>query len=479
MKILKISLARLMVIVIACSTNTLLPEFALDESFGTGGIARGIGRSSKAFMKPDGKIIVVYTDPQCSTLTQYNQDGSLDTTFGLNGQLVLPNSRIQSISVQHDGNFIAAGSESIPLPAPLHIGPQHPVFVRYNTTTNTIDSSFHPELGYSGTIMSTAVQPDDKIIVGGHEGSLAFTKRYNSDGTLDPSFDSASLPSSVFVSLVFQPTGQILAAGRYRNLPSLVRYNSNGSLDRTFGSYGFCVPWIEGMFLSTALQPNGKIIVLGSTGIPGRLTNHFLVCCNSNGTLDETFGPNGTGILLDPNESVLNSFALQPNRKIITLKTLAVGGRACSVLTCYNPNGSADTTFGPDGTPVIELPQNVRGSTVLVNPHTQTLTVAAYNVSGESILLRYRPLAPAEIEQRRLAAQEAIRLTEEANALMRTGLEVEECSICMEEILHNDLFRTPCNHFFHPTCMDRLKASQGPGSALSCPMCRATLPNLP
>ena len=49
--------------------------------------------------------------------------------------------------------------------------------------------------------------------------------------------------------------------------------------------------------------------------------------------------------------------------------------------------------------------------------------------------------------------------------------EVKNCSICYENLLIENSTSTPCNHFFHPSCIDEwLKKFSN-----KCPICRTEL----
>src|SRR5258708_937221 len=74
--------------------RTLLDAGMLDTAFGSGGLVTtdfgGIDSVAGAVRQPDGKIVVAGTTTPTggepiAALARYNFDGSLDTSFGLNG----------------------------------------------------------------------------------------------------------------------------------------------------------------------------------------------------------------------------------------------------------------------------------------------------------------------------------------------------------------------------------------------------------
>ncbi len=93
---------------------------SFDSTFGNNGIvltptpdSASVGYSLK--LQDDGKIVVGGTDKDRSFLIlRYNNNGSLDSTFGENGlredKYGVPFNLIKSIAIQKDGNIIAAGN---------------------------------------------------------------------------------------------------------------------------------------------------------------------------------------------------------------------------------------------------------------------------------------------------------------------------------------------------------------------------------
>ena len=103
--------------------------------------------------------------------------------------------------------------------------------------------------------LSITLQSDNKILIGGHtwggtvnEFALA---RYLSDGSLDPDFGDTGMVTTLFPdknaighSIVLQPDNKIILGGHVYTLDNdtddfaLARYHTNGSLDHSFGNEG-------------------------------------------------------------------------------------------------------------------------------------------------------------------------------------------------------------------------------------------------
>ena len=472
MKILKINLTHWSFIFLTLTMQTIRSSMVLDETFGIGGIVRGIGESqSTAVIQSNEKLIVAHYFHHMNRfgIVRYNRDGSRDETFE---PYAIGEGSIESLTVQRDNQFVAAVN-NIDLTT-------EPALYRYSPN-GFPDVSFIPALE-EATITSIVIQPDGKIIVGGGglvgDALLSYLARYNPDGSFDESFE---IPDSLgmFTSLHLQPDGKIIAAGSTEHHPIIIRYNTDGSPDETFGTGSFHALHFPGTHTSLILQPHGKIIAAGTVG--DNQDNHFLACYNPNGTLDTSFGPNGDGILRDQPGSA-PSLALQSNGKILVLTSIVRGNITHSMISCYNPDGTGDTTFGPDGTHTMTLPHNFYGTEFLFDADTQTITIAGDETFPDdtirSILIRYRTLSPLETAERRLAAlavQEAARLEAEIQDFMDIGLERKLCGICLEEGAIHNFVETECHHFFHPDCITGWRTS-GEAAANSCPMCRAALP---
>lgn len=94
---------------------------------------------------------------------------------------------------------------------------------------------------------------------------------------------------------------------------------------------------------SLALQSNGKILLTGNLSL-GQNQNIGTIRFNSNGTLDSTFGTNGKIQTIGNDFSGLSDIVLLNNGKIL----ISTSENGITFLQ-YNPNGTADVTFGNNG----------------------------------------------------------------------------------------------------------------------------------
>jgi uncharacterized delta-60 repeat protein len=148
----------------------------------------------------------------------------------------------------------------------------------------------------------------------------------------------------------------------------LIRLNSNGTLDNTFGIGGTVtyngpsngVDWIPENGNSLALQPDGKIVVVGSS-LNWINWDVLVLRFNSNGTLDNTFGTEGAVTYNSPanSDDFGNGVALQGDGKVVVVgERFSWSSYWDALLLRYNSNGTLDTTFGTGGAVTYNGPSN-------------------------------------------------------------------------------------------------------------------------
>jgi uncharacterized delta-60 repeat protein len=179
-------------------------------------------------------------------------------------------------------------------------------------------------------------------------------RRLMSAGDLDASFGGGDgrvttgfANNSVdFASdVVVQPDGKTVVVGKVGNNGAIVRYNVDGSLDTTFGpdGSGMVFRYVEGK--AVALQPDGKIVVLGS-GYDNPTVARYL----PNGTFDTTFSGDGwEAVDFNPSANFGEDVAVQKDGKILVLASAYTGTLDADydfAVARLLPDGSLDRTFG-------------------------------------------------------------------------------------------------------------------------------------
>jgi uncharacterized delta-60 repeat protein len=183
------------------------------------------------------------------------------------------------------------------------------------------------------------------------------------DGDLDPRFGHGGVAFTDFAqtedyaySVAVQADGKIVVSGQsgiYPHLHSaLVRYNRNGRPDSAFGTGGKVTVTFNSVsdyLFALALQSDGKIVAAGSTSGTAFLLARF----NSDGSLDQAFGTNGSvETTFGDQTAASRAIVVQADGKIIVVGVSGAGPYSelnDFALARYNPDGSLDQSFGSSG----------------------------------------------------------------------------------------------------------------------------------
>ena len=325
------------------------PTFGRNDGIVTTDIDARTDSAKDIVIQTDGKILVAGTSNQDFTVTRYHTNGSLDTSFGGGDGVVITdiaggNDFASNITLQDDGKFIVVGSSRTGSNTDFTL-------VRYHSD-GSLDSSF----GGDGIVVTD----------------------------ITPLYDAAS-------DIIIQADGKILITGSSNNSFTLVRYNTDGSLDTSFGNAGIATPDVNASRntpTSISLQDDGKILVSGTehSFTNGNVFKFLTVRYNSDGSLDSSFGINGsvtTG--LNSNDfSFANSLTVQEDGKILVVGQSYIGGNGYDfVLVRYNTDGSVDTSFGAgDGLVITDIAGSNNAAFDLVIQSDGKILLAGYSYTG-------------------------------------------------------------------------------------------------
>lgn len=408
----------------------------IDTTFGVNGYVNtsveNTSLSRQALLQPDNKILVAgyfktlnggNSTIQKGLLVRYNTDGSLDTSFGVNGIVKIdlpntfPNGVINSIALLSNNNIVGLGTNN-----------QGSFILKYNVN-GILDTSFgtngivflnFESVNYGSYYITTMT--DDSIICGGTAANLINPKtsiiKFNSNGQLVSSFgnsgiktiDTYSNPIPDFNSLdeyctklIIQDDLKILIKGVSGTTNIIFRLLPNGNLDTEFGINGY----INFILLSSNfdIQNDGKIILSGSINTPGGDYGFHFSRYNQNGTPDITFNSNG---IFEYNPTItqdfLDTFSLQNDGNLIGAGVIDNNGISKVFLTKYlinqnlsdyqfknlvcslSPNPTTDNikiTFGAIQQKIKITLQNTLGQIVSSKTFTNVDTVNYY-IEGEA-----------------------------------------------------------------------------------------------
>lgn len=167
-------------------------------------------------------------------------------------------------------------------------------------------------------------------------------------GELDPSFDIRGFSSvtsrSSASAFLIQPDDKVIAIGSFDHFHAhycnqIVRLNTNGSADLTFDTGGSIS---DGSLSCLALQPDGKILVAGRfTSFNGTSANS-IVRLNTNGSLDTAFA---LPVLLNLSYQPVSALNIQADGRVVAVSDYGV--------VRLNSNGAIDSTFTNIGAAVL------------------------------------------------------------------------------------------------------------------------------
>jgi uncharacterized delta-60 repeat protein len=257
------------------------------------------------------------------------------------------------------------------------------------TTNNTITYGGVPT-NFLDIVYDMAIQTDGKILVCGYAAQAADTNslllssliivRYNVNGTIDTTFgihnngivrpivSDFNLFGTKTYSIKLTNTGKIIVAGsgvidiaaatapNIRINSFLIRYNSNGTVDTTFGTNGSINVDMGGTLYvdqinSIAIQRDDKIVVGGQYYFANGTFSSYLARFTANGQLDTTFGLNNNGIILYGSNNINNkitSLVILSNGEIIAGGNFTEENTLSNFyLRRYNTSGTTYVAFGP------------------------------------------------------------------------------------------------------------------------------------
>ena len=312
----------------------------------------------------------VYSIPtlRISYSPRFNTDGTPDATFGQGGiaTLLEPTQYVGStggVAVLTGGQivFVNRYSQGLDVAAFSPNGSPSLTFGSGGFATTSLGPF---GLGSENVL----AMPEGTFVVGDSVGSGGAQQpalwRFNADGSLDTAFGSGGLalgPVGYFGygSIALAPNGDIVqtgvggAAGGIGG-GTILSYRNNGTLDPSFGSGGESDLTFGPIAL--AFQPNGQLVVIGQSGGDGSPVINTLTRLNSDGTVDTSFGQNGSAN--DGGSETPNALIYLAGGKLLegataydaldnTFNGLSVLNRYIDPSTSRNP--SVDFVIGGDG----------------------------------------------------------------------------------------------------------------------------------
>lgn len=274
-----------------------------------------------------------------------------------------------------------------------------PILIFGQTNTFKIITNMGSNYDFAHSI---AIQPDGKVIVAGDSYGIPCMIRFDNEGALDPSFGNEGRvftswnggSNPVINDITVLSDGRIILGSSYYNGNNrdfiLACFNPDGSIDDSFGNNGTTFTPIgnfEDICFAIAMQPDGKLLAAGGSNKSlGAFDYNFaLVRYNPDGTIDNSFGNSGVAITeIGLCNSIAYSIAVQQDGRIL------LAGEAQDSLFAfndfavvrYNEDGSLDNTFGTDGKLRISLSETYDYAKSIVLQEDGKIVITGYTQNG-------------------------------------------------------------------------------------------------
>jgi uncharacterized delta-60 repeat protein len=335
---------------------------------------------------------------------RFRRNGHLDDSFSANGKVVTDfggDSVARSMAIDARGRIVVAGTV-----AGLGGGGGF-ALARYRRN-GSLDRTFGSDgevvtdLGRYDAAYAVAIDSQRRIVVAGSVrlpdppvDNFAFAlARYMPDGSLDPSFSGDGMVTTDFGDLgdhayavAVDSQDRIVAAGTgYTGVDfdfALARYSPDGSLDSTFGSGGTATTdFGEGDGArGVAIDSRGRIVAVGNSSL--HLDSFVLARYRPDGTLDDSFGGNGKARTRFRGFSGARSVAIDGRRLVVA----GFNSRGFA-LARYRRDGSRNRSFSHNGKLTTDFGSRNDGANSVAIDSRQAIVAAGYG-RGHFALARY------------------------------------------------------------------------------------------
>lgn len=418
------------------------PNGAPDPTFAQGrGIATvdlgGPAIAASALWTADGAALIggvtVSRDDVCAdlricirtpVLARFEPDGDLDASFDGDGLLELDQlsgpSReygfkgVETILSRRD-DVIAGGGG----------GPEGSIaFLVAVTATGALNPSF----GEAGIVRETdprpssqsagpvAVADDGRLLVAGStdagpsSGAIALF-RYTPNGAIDTGYGAergfarlAAIDSPVALAVERSGAAIVLSEEAFHGEgAALMRVTAGGAIDSAFGAGGLVtLGRPRARFSALAVQPDGKVLVAGTSNWRGHRARMLVARLLPSGDLDTGFGNDGFAAVGCRQQArcVAVRIALQPDGRILLAGRVREGNPggpyrddpSRMALARIRPDGSPDRSFGDNGVATLGAGHQSKATALALTE--KKIVVAGSTRSDDvvdTILLRYLP----------------------------------------------------------------------------------------
>ena len=382
-------------------------RWQLDDSFGSGGIVSTVFPGQDfawgyaGALQPDGRILVAGLasdfDNDVTASARYRQDGSLDTSYGDGGRVVLgPHAlfRATAVTTQRVGGrdkIVIAASTTYRAPYRYRCS-----VIRLNAD-GSLDTKQDGDpgisFGYDGVKVvefpgnsgfcgGLTIDRDNKVVVtveaDSNDGDVGVVRLLPRNGAYDMTFGDAGkatiaaggyqVPGPVAVQSGRGASGVVvggLVSRAHGYDWALWRLKPDGTLDRSFGHdgrtltpmYDANVPQSFESVRALAVRGDGSIVASGDyrswpAGADGPQDTAAVAAYTADGTLDRSFGDHGRVHV--PYDARGNTSAadvtIDADGRILFGGSLAMPTSGAFIVGGWTSDGTPDRRFGPEGT---------------------------------------------------------------------------------------------------------------------------------
>ena len=358
----------------------------------TTAIGTALDRAFGMTIYPEGRILLVGESDKGTdldiALVRYNANGSLDTSFDSDGivttNITATNDDVgRAAVIQADGKIVVAAHTTDGADRDWAV-------LRYNQD-GSLDTSFGTTPGsgievtdIGGTndqVRALVLEDDEEIIVvgfsdvnSGTTGRDVAVARYDTSGNLDTNFDPVGMDGIVTTNVTtfadssdwgtgvaLQTDGKIVVAGRADfggfDRAIVIRYDTDGGVDTSFSPGGSSAGMDDqdvGPGNDTgqhvAIHTDGTIAIAGETEDASAINDFLVLRYDSGGNLDTSFDGEGIAVTpIGPGQDDVRAILVQGDGKIVVGGHSSNGTNLDQALVRYNTDGSLDTTFSDDG----------------------------------------------------------------------------------------------------------------------------------
>lgn len=361
-------------------TAAIAQDGTLDPSFNGNGFRIFLdsgslsNRGNSIAKQSDGKLVTCgfssfkNSNGYFTTVTRYNTNGTLDSSFGYKGTVRTQVDSVGSegivVKIQQDNKILVYANAYKYNNAG---NPLSTVLIRY-LPNGHLDSTFGKngisqriDVNKFASASKMLILPDQKIMVAATDNSDAFIARFKANGTLDSSFNKVGIykynMSFNFTSvagMLQDPNGKLIVIGSGSNGGNMFyyirRFNSNGTPDSSYSDDGVTNK-LEGDVRGTRVvaigyQDNGKIILAGDQGYSTRRL--IIIRYNSDLSFDNTFDTSSSKVQVNGQLSSCKNAIVLADNSIAIVAAIGTNRDKLAVVH-FNANGGFDQNFGTNG----------------------------------------------------------------------------------------------------------------------------------